>query len=128
MILYSRTIGAKQGFDGLIDAARRLSRRVDIEFLIAGEGLAKKDLAARAGRLPDVRFLPFQPCAWLSDFLWLAKIHIWSQVVDGADLVLPSKLGGILASECRFVIAPALGTERADFVEGAATIVPPADA
>ncbi len=128
VILYSGNIGAKQGFDDLIEAASRLARRADIKFLIAGEGPAKSELAARAGRLPNVRFLPFQPYARLSEFLGLADIHVLPQAADAADLVLPSKLGGMLASGRRIVVTAAPGTELASFVEGAAIVVPPANA
>ena len=128
VILYSGNIGAKQGFDVLIDTARRLSRRADIKFLIAGEGPAKSELAARAANLPNVRFLPFQPYARLSDFLGLADIHVLPQAADAADLVLPSKLGGMLASGRRVIVTAAAGTELATFVEDAAIVVPPGDA
>ena len=116
VILYSGNIGAKQGFDILIDAARRLSRRADIKFLIAGEGPAKSGLAARAANLPNVRFLPFQPYARLSEFLGVADIHVLPQAADAADLVLPSKLGGMLASGRRVIVTAAPGTELATFV------------
>ena len=128
VVLYSGNIGAKQGFDDLIDAASRLLRRADIKFLIAGEGPAKKALAARAANLPNVRFLPFQPYARLSEFLGLADVHVLPQSADAADLVLPSKLGGMLASGRRVIVTAAPGTELATFVEGAAILVPPADA
>jgi colanic acid biosynthesis glycosyl transferase WcaI len=128
VILYSGSIGAKQGFDVLIAAARRLSQRFDIKFLIAGEGPAKSELVARAANLPNVRFLPFQPYARLSEFLGLADTHVLPQAADAADLVLPSKLGGMLASGRRTIVTAAPGTELATFVEGAAIVVPPGDA
>jgi colanic acid biosynthesis glycosyl transferase WcaI len=128
VVLYSGAIGAKQGLDDLIAAANRLSQRADIKFLIAGEGPAKKALIARAAHLPNVRFLPFQPYARLSDFLGLGDIHILPQAADAADLVLPSKLGGMLASGRRIVVTAAPGTELATFLAGAAIIVPPANA
>ncbi len=128
VILYSGTIGAKQGFDVLIAAARRLSRRADIKFLIAGEGPAKSELVARAANLPNVIFLPFQPYARLSEFLGAADIHVLPQAADAADLVLPSKLGGMLASGRRTIVTAASGTELATFLENAAIVVPPGDA
>ena len=128
VVLYSGNIGAKQGFDDLIAAAERLSRRADIKFVIAGEGPAKLGLAARAAHLPNVGFLPFQPYARLSEFLGLADIHILPQAADAADLVLPSKLGGMLASGRRTIVTAAPGTELADFVRGAAIVVPPGNA
>ena len=127
IVLYSGAIGAKQGFDDVIDAAARLARRNDIQFIIAGEGPAKRGLVARAAGLRNVRFLPFQPYERLSEFLGLADLHILPQAAGAADLVLPSKLGGMLASGRRIVVTAAPGTELARFVAGAAIVVPPSD-
>ena len=75
----------------------------------------------------NVRFLPFQPYARLSDFLGLADVHVLPQAADAADLVLPSRLGGMLASGQRIVATAAPGTELAIFLDGAAIIVAPGD-
>ena len=127
VVLYSGTLGVKQGFDCLLEAAAQLAKRTDIQFLIAGEGPAKSDLSQRYGQLPNVRFLPFQPYARLSEFLGVADLHVLPQAADAADLVLPSKLGGMLASGRRILVTAAAGTELADFLEGAAIVVPPGD-
>lgn len=95
--------------------------------VVAGEGPAKKELVERAARLRNVRFLPFQPYARLSDFLGLADVHVLPQAADAADLVLPSRLGGMLASGQRIVATAAPGTELAIFLDGAAIIVAPGD-
>ncbi|MGA2494077.1 MAG: WcaI family glycosyltransferase [Roseiarcus sp.] len=126
--LYSGNIGAKQGLGDVIAAARRLAARADLKFLIAGEGPAKAALEAEAAGLANVRFLPFQPYERLSDFLGLADVHILPQAADAADLVLPSKLGGMLASGRRIVVTAAPETELATFLAGAAFVVPPGDA
>ncbi len=127
IVLYSGAIGAKQGFDDVIDAAERLAWRQDIQFVIAGEGPAKPSLAKRAASLRNVRFLPFQPYSRLSEFLGLADLHILPQASAAADLVLPSKLGGMLASGRRIVVTATSGCELERFVAGAATVVPPSD-
>jgi colanic acid biosynthesis glycosyl transferase WcaI len=128
LALYSGNIGAKQGLHELIAAARRLSARSDLKFLIAGEGPAKAELVAKASDLANVRFLPFQPYERLSEFLGAADVHILPQAADAADLVLPSKLGGMLASGGRIVVTAAPGTELATFLAGAAIVVEPGDA
>ena len=88
--LYSGNIGAKQGFDDLIAAARRLAQRADIMFFIAGEGPAKPDARGARRDLANVRFLPFQPVrAPRRSFLGLADLHVLPQAADAADLVLP---------------------------------------
>ena len=131
VVLYSGNIGAKQGLSEVIAAARRLGSRPHIKFIIAGEGPAKAELAASAADLPNVRFLPFQPYERLSEFLGVADIHVLPQAPqapDATDLVLPSKLGGMLASGRRIVVTAAPGTELATFLAGAAIVVAPGDA
>ena len=83
---------------------------------------------AQAADLPNVRFLAFQPYARLGDFLGLADVHILPQLAAAGDLVLPSKLGGMLASGRPIVVAAEPDTELATFVADAATLVPPEDA
>jgi len=128
VVLYSGNIGAKQGLDLLIDAAAALADTPAIQFIIAGEGPAKDGLMARAVNLANVRFLPFQPYARLSEFLGLADLHALPQEEGAADLVLPSKLGGMLASGKPVLVTAHSGTELADYLAGAADVIPPGDA
>ncbi|MFN3548829.1 MAG: WcaI family glycosyltransferase [Mesorhizobium sp.] len=127
VVQYSGNIGAKQGLDVLLEAARLLAGEPRLRFVVAGEGPVKADLEARYGDLPNVRFLPFQPYARLNEFLALADLHALPQDKGAADLVLPSKLGGMLACGKRVVVTADPGTELADFTQGAAEIVPPGD-
>ncbi len=125
VILYAGNIGAKQALDSVVAAAERLKLREDILFVIAGEGPEKARLAAAAGR--NVLFLPLQPEEKLCELLNLADLHVLPQHADAADLVLPSKLGGMLASGKPIVVQAAPATELWTFLEGAARRVPPGD-
>lgn len=61
-MLFSGTLGAKQGLGVLLDAATRLSDQRHLPFAVAGEGPAKADLIAKYDTLPTlptVHFLPF---------------------------------------------------------------------
>jgi len=128
VVLYSGNLGAKQGLDVLLEAARALDDKVaDIAFVIAGEGPAKADLQRRYSDLSNVRFLPLQPYERLNDFLNLANLHVIPQEKATADLVLPSKLGGMLATGRPIVVTAEPGTELADYLAGAATVVSPGD-
>lgn len=127
IVLYSGNIGAKQGLSVLLEAASLLVRQESIHFVIAGKGPAKQDLLARYGHLSSVRFLPFQPQARLNEFISLADLHALTQDPDAADLVLPSKLGGMLASGRQIVITALPDTELAEFVGDAAIVIPPGD-
>jgi colanic acid biosynthesis glycosyl transferase WcaI len=128
IVLYSGNIGAKQGLNTLLEAASRLqdSQR-KIKFVIAGEGPAKKALMAKYGHLTNVSFLPFQPYEKFNEFMNLASLHALPQERGAADLVLPSKLGSMLASGAPVVVTADMGTELANFLGDSALITPPGD-
>ncbi|WP_226951485.1 WcaI family glycosyltransferase [Rhizobium terrae] len=128
VVLYSGNIGAKQGLNVLLDAAERLKDEKRIHFVIAGEGPVKADLKVRYSHLPNVYFLPFQPYSRLNEFLNMPDLHVLPQEADAADLVLPSKLGGMLASGKRVLVTADAGTELAEFVRDAAIVVSPGSA
>lgn len=127
IVLYSGNIGAKQGLDTLLEAAVKLSDSQKIKFVIAGEGPAKKGLIEKYGHLPNVQFLPFQPYERFNEFMNLASLHALPQERGAADLVLPSKLGGMLASGKPVVVTAEAGTELANFLGDSALITPPGD-
>lgn len=127
--LYSGNMGAKQGLDVLASAARDLHSQTDVIFVFCGDGAAKADLQAQCAGLLNVRMLPVQPLERLNDLLGLADIHLLPQRADAADLVLPSKLTGMLASGRPVVVTAAPGTELAQVVAGSGSgvVVPPED-
>ncbi|MFG1209592.1 WcaI family glycosyltransferase [Xanthobacter flavus] len=127
VVLYSGNIGPKQGLDVVVEAARLLKDDAGILFAIAGEGPSKADLVARADGLPNIRFLPFQPYERLPAFLGTCDLHALPQLASAGDLVLPSKLGGMLASGRPIIVGAEAGTELAIFLDGAAAIVGPED-
>jgi len=125
--LYAGSMGQKQGLDLLTDVARRLSHRSDLRFVFCGEGSYRRTLLADVKHLPNVTLLPLQPSDRLNDLLNLADIHLLPQRADAADLVMPSKLTGILASG-RVVLATAHpNTQLASTLQGLGIVVPPGD-
>ena len=125
VFLYSGNIGEKQGLEIVIEAARRLVDRKDIVFVMCGQGSAYRHLRNEADGLDNIEWLPLQPLGKLNDLLNLTDIHLLPQRADAADLVMPSKLTGMLASG-RPVLATALeGTQIAAVLESAGVIVPP---
>lgn len=105
--LYSGNMGNKQGLEILADVARLLQDDPSIQFVFGGNGSGRADLQARCAGLPNVRFLDLQPLERLNDWLGLADVHLLPQRADAADLVMPSKLTGMLASG-RAVLATAM--------------------
>jgi colanic acid biosynthesis glycosyl transferase WcaI len=125
--LYSGNIANKQGIEILLDAAKALSHRKDITFVVCGEGPNRARLETLAKGAGNIQFHDLQPKARLNDLLGLATIHLLPQLADAADLVLPSKLTNMLASGRPVVATAAPGTGIAREVEHCGLITEPGD-
>jgi colanic acid biosynthesis glycosyl transferase WcaI len=100
-------------------------------FVVCGDGVIKPQLETASIRLGNIKFLPLQPFEQLGQLLGqllgLADIHLLPQSPEAADLVLPSKLLGMLASG-RAIIATCLAnTEIANVVAQCGLVVAPED-
>lgn len=116
VVLFSGTMNRKQGLGVLVEAARRLQHRDDVVMLLCGEGEVRPGLEASAAGLPQVRFMNLRPAHELGALLTLADVHLLPQVRDAADLVLPSKLGGMLSSGRPVIAGVDAGSEIAGLV------------
>lgn len=117
VVLYSGNMGEKQGLEILIEAARRLEEDPSVIFLICGDGGAKSRLVRMAEGLPNIRFFPLQPLEHLNELLNAADLHALPQRADVADLVMPSKLTGILSCGGAVVATANTGTELATVID-----------
>jgi len=123
--LYSGNMGGKQGLEILADVARLLVVSPNLVFVFCGNGTGRADLIARCNGLSNVRFLDLQPVNRLPDLLATADIHLLPQRADAADLVMPSKLTGMLASARPVVATAHAGTDLATVVETCGLVVAP---
>ena len=97
--LYSGNMAVKQGLEMLGEVARLLNAAdAPVTLLICGDGPAKAALQAACAGMNNVAFLPLQPSDRLPELLGTADIHLLPQRPEAGDLVLPSKLTGMLAS------------------------------
>ncbi|MBU1361813.1 MAG: WcaI family glycosyltransferase, partial [Gammaproteobacteria bacterium] len=125
--LYSGNMGGKQGLELLADIADLLKDRKDIQFVFCGTGAGREDLMKRCAPLRNVLFLDLQPVERLGDLLGLADIHLLPQRADAADLVMPSKLTGMLSSGRPVVAGAHAHTELGQVVASCGKVVPPDD-
>ena len=125
--LYAGHLGVKQALDVVVAAARRLRERGDIRFVIAGAGPLSEALKEASADLPNVRYLPLQPVERLNELLGMADLHLLPQHRGVADLVMPSKLGGMLASGRPIVAAADPGSELFDVLTDVALLTPAGD-
>lgn len=114
VVLYAGNIGKKQGLELLLPVAKAfLAKRPDVSFVIVGEGSAKADLehVISEDGLTNIIFKPLQPIEKLGALLATADVHLVLQLQGAADLVMPSKLTGILAAGGAVLATAEEGTE-----------------
>ncbi len=123
--LFSGTINRKQAIDVVIEAARLLADRADIHVVICGNGELRPELERQAEGLDGVHFLDLRPAEQLGDLLATADVHLLPQRSSATDLVMPSKLGAMLASGRPVVATAAADSEIAAAIEGCGLRVEP---
>ena len=110
VLLYSGSMNKKQGLELVVQAMEALRDRKDLVWVLGGEGPGKATLIDSTRHLAQVRHVGLQPTDRLNDWLNLADIHLLPQKEAAADLVLPSKVLGILASGRPMVAASPAGS------------------
>ncbi len=127
VLLYSGNLGLKQGLETLPPLASQLRDDPRLHFVFCGDGAFRPQLEQMTAGLSNVSLLPLQPIEKLNELLNAADIHLLPQKEDAADLVMPSKLTGMLASGRPIISTAAAGTQVAEVVAGRGINVPPRD-
>jgi len=126
--LYSGNMSNKQGLELIIEAARSLNRGdSNVRFVMCGDGPHKQMLQSLAVGLKNVQFLGLQAGERFAELLNSADFHLIPQKAKAADLVLPSKLGGIFATGQPVIVMADPGTGLATEVASGGLIIPPGD-
>jgi glycosyltransferase involved in cell wall biosynthesis len=132
VVLHAGNIGLSQNLDMVIEAAERLEPRSDIVFLFIGDGSRKAALQAAVAekRLPNVRFLPFQPRDQLRWTYAASDVCLVSLKPGLAGYIVPSKLYPILAAGRPYVAAIDAMSEAASLTERhkSGVVIAPGDA
>ncbi len=128
VLLYSGNMGAKQGLEALPELAKRMREQKHLRFVFCGDGAYRPQLEQAVAAFENVSFLPLQPVERLNELLNAADIHLLPQRAGAADLVMPSKLTGMLASGRPVIATAAEGTQIARAIEGCGIVVAPGNA
>ncbi|SNT43360.1 colanic acid biosynthesis glycosyl transferase WcaI [Granulicella rosea] len=134
VLLYSGNLGNKQGLEILDPLCQSFKDNDRVHFLICGDGALRPHLEELAGRQTNITLLPLQPLDRLNELLNAADIHLLPQRAGAADLVMPSKLTGMLSSGRPVVATAVPDTQVAYIIAGdkghapAGLIVNPDDA
>jgi colanic acid biosynthesis glycosyl transferase WcaI len=123
--LYSGNMGEKQGLEIVLEAAGRLAGEDGIRFVLCGDGAARQRLQQKYAGLTNVQWLPLQPLERLNDLLNMANIHLLPQRSGAEDLVMPSKLTGMLASGRPVIATANEGTQISRVLPDCGVVVEP---
>ncbi|MFA6970076.1 MAG: glycosyltransferase WbuB [Gallionella sp.] len=123
--LYSGNMGEKQGLEIILESAARLVGEKDIQFVLCGDGAVRQRLQQKYAGLPNVSWLPLQPLQRLNDLLNMATIHLLPQRPGAEDLVMPSKLTGMLASGRPVIATATKETQIAEVLRDCGVVVEP---
>lgn len=127
VLLYSGNMGMKQGLELLPMLAQWFAPDPRVHFIFCGDGALRPQLEQAVSGLSNVTMLPLQPVDALNDLLNAADVHLLPQRADAADLVMPSKLTGMLASGRPVIATAARGTQVATAIQGCGIAVEPGD-
>lgn len=125
--LYSGNMGEKQGLEVVLETAAALQGNAGIVFILCGDGAAKARLREKYDKMPNVIWLPLQPVERLNDLLNLADVHLLPQRGDVADLVMPSRLLGMLASGRPVLATASAATQVGEIVAQCGVLSPVGD-
>jgi colanic acid biosynthesis glycosyl transferase WcaI len=133
VLLYSGNMGAKQGLEVLAPLARSFEDDTGVHFVFCGDGAFRPILEESVRGHANVTLLPLQPYERLNELLNMADVHLLPQRADAADLVMPSRLTGMLSSGRPVLATATEGTQVARVVGGGTgvdacgVVVPAAD-
>jgi colanic acid biosynthesis glycosyl transferase WcaI len=125
--LYSGNMGSKQGLELIVEAARMLEDTPGVRFLICGGGPALKKLIKQAEGLNNIEFSPLQPADRFNDLLNVADIHLLPQRAEVSGLVMPSKLGPMMASGRPVIVTTDKASELGEVAAIGGVVIPPED-
>ena len=116
VVLYSGSLGLKQGLFQVVEAAALLAADCpSVRWVLVGEGETRQALARRiesAGARDRVSLLPLQPESEMNEMFAAADVLLLSQLRSVKDTVIPSKLLTYMAAG-RPVLAAVNGASQA---------------
>jgi colanic acid biosynthesis glycosyl transferase WcaI len=128
--LHAGNMGLKQGLGNIVEAARALTRRTDVRFVLCGDGNQRATLQDQARGLANVEFLDPVSDERYPDLLRAADVLLVNERPTVGDMALPSKLTSYFAAGRAVLAAVSLDGACAHEIaktQGAARIVAPGE-
>jgi colanic acid biosynthesis glycosyl transferase WcaI len=133
VVLYSGSMGLKQGLTNVVEAARLLyGKQPDVKWVLVGDGELRSAVERQVAdyKLGQyVRLLPLQPETRMSAMFSAADVLLLNQVSNVKDAAIPSKLLTYMAAGRPVLAAVNPGSQAAALLResGGGLIVPPED-
>lgn len=86
-----------QNVEIVVNAAKELQDREDIQFLIIGDGARRETIEEMSVGLKNVTMLPMQPSELATHIYSAAGVNIIPLVAGGTKTAMPSKTGVVLS-------------------------------
>jgi colanic acid biosynthesis glycosyl transferase WcaI len=129
VVLYAGTIGLVAGAEVIIQAARQLAHEPNILFLLVGDGYGKEQVQLQSQDLGlrNVKFLPFQERAVLSEVQATADVSVVTLAPGRGRTSVPSKVLSYMAAARPIVAAVDDKCDTAELIRQAhcGLVVPP---
>lgn len=130
IVVHAGNMGAKQGLENVVDAARHAEeRRLPVRFVLLGDGNQRAALKARARGCDRVDFIDPLPGDAFMEVLAAADVLLVNERPSLREAALPSKLTTYFATGRPVLAATDATSTTADEIRasGAGRVVPPAD-
>lgn len=95
--IYAGNIGNMQNVEIVVNAAKELQDREDIQFLLIGDGARREVIEEMAAGLKNITMLPMQPSDLATHIYSAAGVNIIPLVAGGTKTAMPSKTGVVLS-------------------------------
>lgn len=95
--IYAGNIGKMQNVEIVVNAAKELQDKGDIQFLIIGDGARREAIEEMAAGLKNVTMFPMQPSELATHIYSAAGVNIIPLVAGGTKTAMPSKTGVVLS-------------------------------
>ena len=118
VILHAGNMGAKQGLENVIEAARISSLRGDgLRFTLMGDGNQRSRLEALGRDIPHLRFIDPLPDEEFQSALGAADILLVNEKPEVSEMAVPSKLTSYFSTGLPVLAATQLGSVTASEIE-----------
>lgn len=95
--IYAGNIGKMQNVEIVVNAAKELQDRQDIEFLIIGDGVRREAIEEMTDGMSNITMFPMQPSEMAIHIYSAAGVNIIPLVAGGVKTAMPSKTGVVLS-------------------------------